>query len=84
MNNNGNDSEIDHEVNQENELMENEHQNPAEFFKVTPDDYTDSDSNTIIDFDEEEESKSQNEPKEKNADLKENQNKEMSKEEENA
>ena len=84
MNNNGNDSEIKHENNQENELMENEHQNPAEFFKVTPDDYTDSDSNTIIDFDEEEESKSQNEPKEKNADLKENQDKEMSKEEENA
>ena len=55
-------SEIENDIHQGNENDENENlnqnqnqnENPAEFFKVTPDDYTDSDSNTIIDFDEEE------------------------------
>ena len=50
---NGNDSDIENDIHQGNENAEN--QNPAEYFKVTPDDYTDSDSNTIIDFDSDEE-----------------------------
>ena len=61
---NDNDSEIENDIHpgNENEQEQEQEQNPAEYFKVTPDDYTDSDSNTIIDFDEEEESKAQNEP----------------------
>ena len=82
---NGNESEIDHDINPSNEaeqIDQNAPQNPSDFFKVTPDDYTDSDSNTIIDFEEEEEeSKSQNEPKELNENLKENE--EENKEEKN-
>ena len=60
---NGNESEIDHDINPSNEaeqIDQNAPQNPSDFFKVTPDDYTESDSNTIIDFDEEEDSKTQN------------------------
>ena len=48
---NGNDSDIENDIHQVNENAENQNQNPAEYFKVTPDNYTDSDSNTIIDFD---------------------------------
>ena len=48
---NGNDSDIENDIHQANENGENQNQNPAEYFKVTPDNYTDSDSNTIIDFD---------------------------------
>ena len=48
------------------EIEKDAHQNPAQFFKVTPDDYTDSDSNTIIDFDEEEDSKTQNQMEDQN------------------
>ena len=48
---NGNDSDIENDIHQANENEENQNQNPAEYFKVTPDNYTDSDSNTIIDFD---------------------------------
>ena len=54
----------DNENNQENENEAN--RNPAQYFKVTPDDYTESDSNTIIDFDEEEDSKTQNQIEEEN------------------
>ena len=81
---NGHESEIDHDINPSNEaeqIDQNAPQNPSDFFKVTPDDYTDSDSNTIIDFEEEEELKSQNEPKELNENLKENE--EENKEEKN-
>ena len=48
---NGNDSDIENDIHQANENAEKQNQNPAEYFKVTPDNYTDSDSNTIIDFD---------------------------------
>ena len=48
---NGNDSDIENDIHQANENGENQNLNPAEYFKVTPDNYTDSDSNTIIDFD---------------------------------
>ena len=48
---NGNDSDLENDIHQANENAENQNQNPAEYFKVTPDNYTDSDSNTIIDFD---------------------------------
>ena len=48
---NGNDSDIENDIHQANENAENQNLNPAEYFKVTPDNYTDSDSNTIIDFD---------------------------------
>ena len=48
---NGNDSDLENDIHQANENGENQNQNPAEYFKVTPDNYTDSDSNTIIDFD---------------------------------
>ena len=48
---NGNDSDLENDIHQANENEENQNQNPAEYFKVTPDNYTDSDSNTIIDFD---------------------------------
>ena len=48
---NGNDSDIENDIHQANENAENQNQNPVEYFKVTPDNYTDSDSNTIIDFD---------------------------------
>ena len=48
---NGNDSDIENDIHQANENEENQNQNPVEYFKVTPDNYTDSDSNTIIDFD---------------------------------
>ena len=48
---NGNDSDLGNDIHQANENGENQNQNPAEYFKVTPDNYTDSDSNTIIDFD---------------------------------
>ena len=55
---------MDDEINNQENHTDNEkegNRNPLEYFKVTPDDYTDSDSNTIIDFDEEEEdSKIQN------------------------
>ena len=49
---NDNDSEIENDIHQGNE-NQNQNQNPADYFKVTPDDYTDSDSNTIIDLEEE-------------------------------
>ena len=49
---NDNDSEIENDIHQGNE-NHNQNQNPADYFKVTPDDYTDSDSNTIIDLEEE-------------------------------
>ena len=48
---NGNDSDLENDIHQANENAENQNRNPAEYFKVTPDNYTDSDSNTIIDFD---------------------------------
>ena len=48
---NGNDSDLENDIHQANENAENQNQNPVEYFKVTPDNYTDSDSNTIIDFD---------------------------------
>ncbi len=48
---NGNDSDLENDIHQANENAENQNLNPAEYFKVTPDNYTDSDSNTIIDFD---------------------------------
>ena len=48
---NGNDSDLENDIHQANENGENQNQNPVEYFKVTPDNYTDSDSNTIIDFD---------------------------------
>ena len=48
---NGNDSDIENDIHQANENEENQNQNPVKYFKVTPDNYTDSDSNTIIDFD---------------------------------
>ena len=54
---------MDYELNDNENHLENENEanrNPAQYFKVTPDDYTESDSNTIIDFDEEEDSKTQN------------------------
>ena len=49
---NDNDSDIENDIHQGNE-NQNQNQNPADYFKVTPDDYTDSDSNTIIDLEEE-------------------------------
>ena len=49
---NDNDSELENDIHQGNE-NQNQNQNPADYFKVTPDDYTDSDSNTIIDLEEE-------------------------------
>ena len=65
---NDNDSDIENDIHPVNENTENQNQNPAEFFKVTPDDYTDSDSNTIIDFDsdEEEQKKQTKEEKDEN------------------
>ena len=58
---------MDDEINNNHNQNENEANiNPEEFFKVTPDDYTESDSNTIIDFDEEEDSKIQNDIIQKN------------------
>ena len=48
---NGNDSDLENDLHQANENGENQNLNPVEYFKVTPDNYTDSDSNTIIDFD---------------------------------
>ena len=60
---NENDSEIENDIHPGNETEQI--QNPTEYFKVTPDDYTDSDSNTIIDFDDEEDSKPENQEKEK-------------------
>ena len=48
---NGNDSDLENDIHPANENAENQNQNPVEYFKVTPDNYTDSDSNTIIDFD---------------------------------
>ena len=65
MDDNEHDSDIENEIHQGNENEQNQNQNPADYFKVTPDDYTDSDSNTIIDFDEEEDLKEQNETFEK-------------------
>ena len=62
---NDNDSELENDIHQENENNQNMNQNPEEFFKVTPDDYTDSDSNTIIDLDEEEDFKDQNQTEKK-------------------
>ena len=83
---NDNDSEIENDIHpgNENEQEQEQEQNPAEYFKVTPDDYTDSDSNTIIDFDEEEESKAQNEPSDKNENENVLENKESENGEENA
>ena len=52
MNDNDNDSEIENDIHQGNE-NQNQNQYLADYFKVTPDDYTDSDSNTIIDLEEE-------------------------------
>ena len=60
---------MDYELNgNENQIGNNaeENHNPAEYFKVTPDDYTESDSNTIVDFDDEEDSKTQNQIMEHN------------------
>ena len=48
---NGNDSDLENDIHQANKNEEIQNQNPVEYFKVTPDNYTDSDSNTIIDFD---------------------------------
>ena len=85
---NDNDSEIENDIHpgneNEQEQEQEQEQNPAEYFKVTPDDYTDSDSNTIIDFDEEEESKAQNEPSDKNENENVLENKESENGEENA
>ena len=85
---NDNDSEIENDIRpgneNEQEQEQEQEQNPAEYFKVTPDDYTDSDSNTIIDFDEEEESKAQNEPSDKNENENVLENKESENGEENA
>ena len=78
---NGNDSELENDINQENQNAPNPNPNPAEFFKVTPDDYTDSDSNTIIDFDDQEDSKMQKSP-EKHDNLNEVQDKHSEKGEE--
>ena len=53
---------MNYENNENENQLENDkddHQNPAQYFKVTPDDYTESDSNTIIDYDDEEDSKTQ-------------------------
>ena len=60
---------MDYELNGNEQQIENNteaNRNPAEYFKVTPDDYTESDSNTIIDFEDEEDSKSQNHVQEHN------------------
>jgi len=60
---------MNYEINDNENQMENEkevHHNPADYFKVTPDDYTESDSNTIIDFDEEEDTKTQHQIEEQN------------------
>ena len=82
-NDNEHDSEIENDIHQGNENDQNQNQNPADYFKVTPDDYTDSDSNTIIDFDDGEEFKEQNEPLEKNENEKDIQDKESENGEEN-
>ena len=71
---NGNDSDIENDIHPVNE-NENQNQNPAEFFKVTPDDYTDSDSNTIIDFDSDYSEEQKKQPKE-SEDINEHQDKE--------
>ena len=60
---------MNYEINDNENQMQNEkeiHQNPLDYFKVTPDDYTESDSNTIIDFDEEEDTKTQHQIEEQN------------------
>ena len=65
---NDNNSELENDIHlgNENENENEESPNPADYFKVTPDNYTDSDSNTIIDFDDDEEdSKQQNQEDEK-------------------
>ena len=66
---NGNDSDIENDIHPGNENTENQNQNPAEYFKVTPDDYTDSDSNTIIDFDSDYSEEQKKQPKEENNEL---------------
>ena len=70
---------MDYEINDndENQIKneKNINRDPVQYFKVTPDDYTESDSNTIIDFDEEEDSKTQNQIEEQNQ----NQNPEQTK-----
>ena len=65
MNDNDNDIEIENDIHQGNE-NQNQNQNLAEYFKVTPDDYTDSDSNTIIDLEEEAEVEKDETKEEKN------------------
>ena len=62
---NGNDSDIENDIHQANENEENQNQNPVEYFKVTPDNYTDSDSNTIIDFDSDYSEEQKKSPKKK-------------------
>ena len=60
---------MDYEINDNVNQIENENEanhNPAQFFKVTPDDYTESDSNTIIDFDDEDDTKTQNQIEKQN------------------
>ena len=66
---NGNDSDIENDIHPGNENTENQNQNPAEYFKVTPDDYTDSDSNTIIDFDSDYSEEQKKQPKEEKDEL---------------
>ena len=58
---------MDYDINDNENQMENHNEgnrDPHTFFKVTPDDYTESDSNTIIDFDDEEDSKIQQQEEE--------------------
>ena len=58
---------MDYEINDNENQMENHNEgnrDPHQYFKVTPDDYTESDSNTIIDFDDEEDSKIQQQEEE--------------------
>ena len=60
---------MDYEINDNENQMENHkegNRDPHQYFKVTPDDYTESDSNTIIDFDDEEDSKIQQQEEEQN------------------
>ena len=60
---------MDYEINDNENQMENHNEgnrDPHQYFKVTPDDYTESDSNTIIDFDDEEDSKIQQQEEEQN------------------
>ena len=60
---------MDYGINDNENQIENHNEgnrDPHQYFKVTPDDYTESDSNTIIDFDDEEDSKIQQQEEEQN------------------